>query len=278
VKLYPMRASWEGVAPGTPEEVEARLQAAIEARELLGKVGGGRFSLTAPVRGRKNSWRPVLTGRLTPAGDHTWIEVDASVHPFVLVFTLVHGMMLLGIAWVMGLLAFSWEVPGAFETLARSAGAFDASLDELLAKQELPAPFEPGAELRAPWSLRAEPRDGEVSFTLRGPARMGRRRRRKLVVGPSGLQVDRERVAWGELRGVRAGAGALVVELANRKLRILAPDHPERDLTWLADFLTFAAGETGVGTAAETRLRREAAALTEGARARPDATRGREPS
>ena len=83
--------------PLTPDQVAERLQS---NETLLGHVHTEGFSLRVRTR-RRNSWRPRIEGKVRAAAGGSLIEVSLQMHPFVAVFTLVHGLILLGIAWIM---------------------------------------------------------------------------------------------------------------------------------------------------------------------------------
>jgi len=242
VKVYPrMRAHHRFWVSQPPEAVAACLQHAIDDG-FRGSVQEGRFQLSQ-TRSSRNSWRPKLNGRLLPSSGGTVVDVQASVHPLVLGFTIIHGFLLLGIAWVMGILAFSAEVSGALRALEAAAGADGTA-------QPLSAPQADGAELNAPWSLGAEADLGGVHFTLRAaPGWLDTNKTARLSLERAGVVLRQGRseveLPWHALADARAVDGAL--HLGERVIDASA--HPDAHLAWLVAYLRDRAARLGASEA-----------------------------
>ena len=261
-----MRATFRCWAPGSPEEVEARLEHAVRRGDFDGDIRPGRFELQRPVPSTRNSWRPRLKGTLTEAGEGVVIDVSIGVHPMVFAFTAIHGVFFLGLTWLIGAAAFSWEVPGATEALAAAVDA-QATGDDVDSMQVLSDPEDPGAATGAPWSFKARARVDEVQFTVFGASAYGglvKARRLRLTLGPHGITVDPNGVPpidvpWGQLQACAVEGDALTLERSGApSIEIGAGAHDARDLVWMAAFITARARDrrsTATTDAARAKLR-----------------------
>ena len=265
VAFHPtMRATFRCWAPGSAEEVEARLERAVRRGDFDGDIRPGRFELQRPVPSTRNSWRPRLKGKLTEAGEGVVIDVSIGVHPLVFAFTAFHGLFFLGLTWLIGAAAFSWEVPGATEALAEAVDA-RAIGDDVDSMQVQSDPEDPGAATGAPWSFQARARVDEVRFTVFGASAFGGlvpARHLKLMLGPHGVTVDPRgvpaiEVPWGELQACVVEGDALTLERSGApSIEIAAGGHDARDLVWLAAFITARARDRRA-TATETRAAKQ---------------------
>ncbi len=235
--FYPlMRTSWVGWTPLSPRAAGEALQNAVLGGSLRGDVDAERFELRYDVPNVRNSWRPVMTGTLRPQGSGSLVEVALTVHPFVFVFTLIHGLLLFGISWLIGAAAFSFEVGKATRALSAALGVTLEGDEALAAGLEIADPAEPGAEASAPHSLHAGADGDSVTF------RVGRATvevdRAWLVVTPPGDEPVR--LAWDDVGAVDVHdldhTPHLVVE-GPRAVVLPAADVPREHLEWLADYV-----------------------------------------
>ena len=213
-----------------PDAVQARMQEAIHANRFSGTADGDRFLVT-PVQSGRNSWRAQLRGGLQAAGGGTLVEVDAHVHPAILIFTIVHGLLLLGIAWVMGILAFSISVQPALHGLRDSLGASDEV-------GTLVEPLADGAEALAPWSLGTQVDLDSATFSLRGARGwLDTQKTTRLRMEPGGVSVSRGRaeveIPWHEV--AQASVSGRTLHLGGHAVD--CADHPEAHLDWLVRYL-----------------------------------------
>ncbi len=211
---------------------EARSSRSVESGDLKGTIEGHTFTLHHPTRGR-NSWRPVLSGKLRGAGGGTLIEVDASVHGFVKLFTAIHAPFFLGFAWFLGVAAFSHALVGARRALRLAVGGTDYELDEHI-PLSLADPHEIGAETGAPGSFRAQVSEQSARFELFGEDGVT-----VLEVDVHGLAVGTERLSWDELKAVEVvrGTELHLAFIGSTRFSVAAGDHPDEDLEWLCDYL-----------------------------------------
>lgn len=116
-----LKTAWSSTVPLPLPVVRSNLQSALDQRTLYGSLddGGFRIHRTSEQRSR-NSWRPILTGTLTPEGSSTHVKIEAAVHPAVLIFTAVHAVFMFGVGWVLGTLAFSLALPSMREAVDRA--------------------------------------------------------------------------------------------------------------------------------------------------------------
>lgn len=127
---WSMKTSWSTTVPATPREVAENLRVGLAHDQIAGVVTDTGFELTRfPSRRGRNSWRPRLSGVFVADFRGTRVDVVANIHPFVRAFTVVHSLLLFGIAWMMGTWAFSSEIPRA-----------QVALDALLRGEPVPPP------------------------------------------------------------------------------------------------------------------------------------------
>lgn len=228
-------------SPDPPEVVSLRLS---DHYRTAGMVEDDHsFSLTFEVAGRRNSWRPSLKGRMRRAAGGTLVEVRYPMHPFVMLFTAVHGMFLLGISWLMGLAAYSWDLRAARELMKEATGATleNEEAEAKAAGHEVADPTSPGADANAPLSFDARSDMDEARFTVRG--RDGSRT--TVVVSSAGLALHRDgqtlSVDWNDLERVdlKENEHSVDLWLQTRSGDRFAPigGHGEADRLWLATYL-----------------------------------------
>lgn len=115
-----MRVEWSRQINRPRHEVVADLATALNDGDLDGELRDDGFTLKPGRRNRfmgRNSWRPSAEGKLVAAGGITLAQVTMQVQPWVRVFTMVHAVFFLGLTWVMGVLAFSFEADKLRRTL-----------------------------------------------------------------------------------------------------------------------------------------------------------------
>ncbi len=242
---WAMSTTWHGWVPESPAEVQESLQAAVGIGTLRGKVRDDRFEVQAPLGGR-NSWRPVLTGRLSDAGGGTFVRLAVTVHPFVLVFTLLHAIPFMGLSWLIGCWAFSREVEPAITRLIELIGVTEVGDQARDRTRDVAEPDEPGAAARAPLSLEARTDIDSARFVLEGPrAWYGSPTRSLVFVEQGQLRVRRPQddllVEWHQLRGVSRSADTLgpmlLLHTDDGDEVVHAAQLDEDDLDWLVHYL-----------------------------------------
>jgi hypothetical protein len=199
----------------------------------------------------------MLSGKLRSAGDGTLIEVDASVHGFIKLFTAIHAPFFLGFAWFLGVAAFSVALVDAREALRRAVGGTDYELDEHI-PMSLADPREVGAETGSPGGFRTKVFDQSARFELHGSAGLT-----VLEVDARGLVAGTERLSWDELRDVEVvrGAEPHLAFVGPTRLTIAVGDHPVEDLEWLRDYLLSVDDRHGAPSGEVDEARREARRL-----------------
>lgn len=267
--FYPlMRGTLHCWTPGSLPEVRQRLEKAFRSSDFTGRVHeDDRFELVHHVPNVRNSWRPQVTGTLTPAGDGVRIELTGTVNWFVFLFTAGHGVFLLGITWLVGAGAFSWEMGKVREAVHRALGEGTLWGEDMAKAQSLSDPTAAGAELGAPWSLRARVEVDEVRFELRAdegilgsPV--------LLDVDAGGLQIRQgrtsARIPWDQLltvAHVNKPSRLGVVDRDGNSWEIGTGSHPERDLDWLVQYLNSKRIDDPEGLEARRQARARAARL-----------------
>ena len=76
-------------------------------RPLVGKVQPDSFEVTAQVRASRNSFRPLIRGRVSPEGGGSRVNIEMKMHPLVTLFMAfwlinVGGFALIGGAVMVG--------------------------------------------------------------------------------------------------------------------------------------------------------------------------------
>ena len=243
--FYPLMKTWLHLwVPHPPRAVQQRLEAALHDKELSGTLSGKTFSVSKTVRNRRNSWRPVASGVLTPWAGGTRIEVSLTTSLMVRAFTIVHACFFLGLTWLMGVAAFSSEVKGTREALTEILGA---------ARCPLADPVTATSMEQYPWSLHPEIALDQVRLTLyqrrwhRQPAPL------ILQLGPAGITLDpaapdARQVPWHHL--TRARVEGMTLQLG--PVELTCTEHPPEHLKWLASHLRAQAGRLAA-TAEERR-------------------------
>ena len=230
MKLYPrMRTQRRLWVDAPPDVVAARLSDAIWAGEFKGEVRDKTFSIQQQKRTR-NSWRPMLSGTLSPANGGTLIAVDMAVHRFVLLFTIAHGLFFLGITWLVGMAAFSSELSDALKKLQECLG--------VNASAPLSDPAAEGAEAEAPWSFSPQATLNTTRFTLYG-TRSWRDAQAQTVLQLESAKIvlnpgdDEEHIPWHAAAGAQVQDSTLL--LGAHALDV--GDHPPAHRAWLASHL-----------------------------------------
>lgn len=243
--FYPLlRTTWVCWTPLPLEDALRRLEGAVGDGRMTGTIEVETFALQHRVPGVRNSWRPRLHGTLIPSNGGTRVEVKLSVHPFVAVFTFLHGLFLLGLSWLLGIGAFSWEVGKATAALTEVLEATAVGEEAVAAALPVADPTEPGAEARAPYRLRAESSPDGARFRVPGPRLWSRTI--DLEASATGVTLDVSGpplfLPWDQLSGcdlaVGDGGAALVFLGEGRSERHREPTGlSEADALWLATWL-----------------------------------------
>ena len=243
MELYPLlRTSFVCWTQAPLSEVCERLQGGVDRGVFRGSVGQGQFSLTH-TSSTRNSWRPHARGSLSAHAGGTLAEVTLAVHPFVAAFTLLHGMLLFGISWLMGIAAFSWEVGTARDLIVDTIGATavgEQALDALPTSD----PAEPGSESRAPYRLGARASGEGVLFRVPGRSRFGLEPPRTAVeIDARGLSVAGKQHDWEAFRRCNIDSEGssrvlILLDASGAELdRLPCEGLSERDALWLACYL-----------------------------------------
>lgn len=229
MSIWPTEVLWSPLPPdGVADAINADFG-------VTGSATPDRFKFTL-ANVNKNSWRPMAAGKLTAAGGGTLIEVRYPMHPFVVVFTLLHGLPFLGLTWVIGLLAYAaslQQVKNALfelvQAVAKGADAYEC------ANAAVSDPTRPGAAAAAPFSLRARHGMDHVTFALGSTS---------LRVDAAGLTLTGEtsaKVSWEELTGALAGEAAgstlALFTASGNVISLSMVGLPEADQQWLADYI-----------------------------------------
>ncbi|MEZ4316702.1 MAG: hypothetical protein R3F61_04345 [Myxococcota bacterium] len=229
--------------PAPPRVVSMRLS---EHPNLLGMVEDDHFHCTFQKSGR-NSWRPSLKGTLTEANGGTLIEVSYPMSVFVLLFTLVHGMFLFGISWLMGLGAYWMDLKHARAVMLEASGA-TLENEEAQAHAnggEVADPTSAGADSAAPFSFQARSSMDAVTFSLKGVHGS----RTALKVSSAGIEArrgdDAELVVdWNDLLRVDLYETTpgdpgieLLLETTDGPKYVPIGGHPADDQLWMATYL-----------------------------------------
>jgi hypothetical protein len=121
---WSMSAPDELWSPHPPEGVAERLRAAVRPDgPLAGLVEADRFEVKVAIRGRRNGWHPVMSGRLEPHEGGTRMRLEVRPRRWMVVLSAVYSLPLFGVVWLIGAVAFSREVPGALVALAEVTDA-----------------------------------------------------------------------------------------------------------------------------------------------------------
>ncbi len=234
-------------SPDPPNVVAENLE--LHPR-FSGSVAEDGFSLRIN-RGRKgkNSWRPTVKGSIRAAAGGTLVEAKLAMHPFVLVFTLVHGMLLLGIAWIMAFFAYRSGVEEARTLLTEAVNAqhLDDAARAKAGEHEVADPESPGAALDPPLSFATRSSMHEARLVVKSS--LGERT--TLVVRQAALTIARGdkslTLDWNDIRGVELQdfhpddpdrGDELVLETPSGPRYVPVGGHPPADQQWLARFLS----------------------------------------
>lgn len=217
--------------PTAPEEVMRRLD---RHPHLQGDTGPERLDLTFTRSNSRNSWRPRIRGTMQSAAGGTLVEVTYPLNLFVAVFTFVHGLALLGISWVIGFLAYRWDLLHGRQLFEDALGAthVQAAALEMAALHDVANPRSPGAAADAPLSFDVRTSTTDAVFTLRGADRTLR-----LTVSQRGIELRGRQLSWDQLLDVDAAAGVLSLATATDPLLVSIEEHPAADQAWLVDYL-----------------------------------------
>jgi len=227
-------------SPLSPELVERGLD---EASQLTGVVGEeGQFKLKYSPSSR-NSWSPRVVGRLYAAAGGTLIEATYPLHPVIVIFSFVHGMMLFGLSWMIAYFAYRSALNAAREEVELATGAtlFDLQARQRASEHPVSDPTTPGAATGAPLSFHVATSMDAARFTLE--AASGKRSR--LAVQSAGVEVggtERGLVDWNDLLEVELveepPENHILLRTRDQPLRIAVGGHPEADQLWLVCYLS----------------------------------------
>ena len=233
MKIYPLMRTKRRFWIDVPPEVfcQRLLDGVSDDAEMKGSASDGRFTLvrdkTARSMRAQNSWRPRLSGTYRPVSGGTVVDVSVTVDVFVFWFTVVHGLCLFGLAWLMGIVAFSVEVDKTMSHFREIVGASDT-------QPQLADPAAENAEERAPWSFAAHATIDVVRFALHSAVtRLGGQTVVELTVSRGGVTVHEQTIPWHRVSALRIIDGFLYIG----DVEIDVNGHSAADLKWLMHYL-----------------------------------------
>jgi hypothetical protein len=215
-----------------PEDVLDNISKHIEEGTLRGNVSPEtHFSVGAMFRGR-SSWRPRMSGTLVAINQGTMVDVQLSVTPVVRIFTIIHGLFMFGLSWLIGIAAFSAEVSKSMLVLQAAVGG-DAS------GEALSDPLTAAAEAQPPWSLQPSIDIDQVIFQVYGPNTMlGLPSQTTLTVSPAGLRLQLQskkpvELTWHAVTFIKHRQDKLII----KEHTIDCSRHPPEHVRWLMSYL-----------------------------------------
>ena len=225
--------------PLSPDEIRETMEGHTSLGIGRGSAHPEGFVLRGFDRGRRNSWRPVVTARVVPGRTGSAVELQLAPAQLVFWFTLIHSFFLFGIAWLMGVVAFSSEVDTITTHVATLLDGEILDVDELGARLTVSNPEVPGAEAGAPLQVRSVSQPERARFRLAHASRLASlvRNTTALEVHAGGIEVDGVPTSWEQLDEIRVEAGRFRLQRSHGEALEVHTTAPEADLIWLRTYL-----------------------------------------